>query len=99
MIKLHSLETTIIKDKKEVLKLNGQVHGLNEYEIPKVVIYDKKGDPGFVCDFGICESMSLLDFAKRISFFQRSAYSLKGHNPLEYSIIIKMEEIKEAELK
>jgi hypothetical protein len=97
LMSLHNIEAIITKDKKEILKIKGQVHGLKECGNPKVIIYEKDGTEKNTLgsDFGICTDMKLSEFLEHLSLGLVSAYSMRDYRPAEYSTSIKMEKVKE----
>lgn len=101
MTSLHSIEAIITSDKKEILKISGQLYGLNECANPQVTIYDKEGEEKNVlgANFPIGDKMPYSEFLEKIGMCQHIACSMKENRPTEYITSIRTKKIKESEIK
>mgnify|MGYP001342013012 CR=1 FL=1 len=92
---LHNIEVIIKSNNKNILKISGQINGLNECANPRVIIYDTGGEEENTLgtSFPICCDMPLSEFLEKIGLCQYSAYSVKEFRPTEYVTSIKMKKV------
>ncbi|MDO8517335.1 MAG: hypothetical protein Q7S33_04395 [Nanoarchaeota archaeon] len=91
------IEAIINSDGKEVLRIEGEIHGsLNKTPNPEVYIFKLNGDEGRISGFNFTPKiMRLSDFMVEFGRQHYGDYSIPEERPLNYSTSIKITEVKE----